>query len=70
MGKNYDAVVMCAGHCGFALGATPTAIANMDAFCKINGKSEKAYLTVPLVGAMFIDFVNALIISVFLGFLA
>ena len=70
MGKNYDAVVMCAGHCGFALGATPTAIANMDAFCKINGKSEKAYLTIPLVGAMFIDFVNALIISVFLGFLA
>jgi len=70
MGKNYDAVVMCAGHCGFALGATPTAIANMDAFCKINGKSAKAYLTVPLVGAMFIDFVNALIISVFIGFLA
>jgi ESS family glutamate:Na+ symporter len=70
MGKNYDAVVMGAGHCGFALGATPTAIANMDAFCKINGKSEKAYLTVPLVGAMFIDFVNALIISVFIGFLA
>lgn len=70
MGKNYDAVVMCAGHCGFALGATPTAIANMDAFCKINGKSEKAYLTIPLVGAMFIDFINALIISVFIGFLA
>ncbi len=66
MGRNYDAIVISAGHCGFAMGATPTAIANMDAFTKKNGKSTKAYLIVPLVGAMFIDFVNALIISVFL----
>ena len=70
MGRNYDSVVMCAGHCGFALGATPTAIANMDAFCKMHGKSQKAYLTIPLVGAMFIDFINAIVISIFIGFLA
>ncbi len=68
MGRDYDSCVICSGHMGFGLGATPTAIANMDAFCKQNGKSTKAYLVVPIVGAMFIDFTNALLISLFLLF--
>ena len=66
MGRDYDAVVISCGHCGYGLGATPTAIANMDTFCKKNGKSIKAYLTVPLVGAFFLDFVNIALISLFL----
>lgn len=67
MGKDYDACVIACGHCGFGLGATPTAMANMDTFVVTNGLSIKAYLVVPLVGAMFIDFTNALILS---GFVA
>lgn len=67
--SKYTATVVCAGHCGFGMGSTPTAIANMDAFCKINGHCTQAYLIVPLVGAMFLDFVNALILSVYVGIL-
>lgn len=67
--SKYTATVVCAGHCGFGMGSTPTAIANMDAFCKINGQCTQAYLIVPIVGAMFLDFVNALIISVYVGVL-
>ncbi len=67
MGRDYDAVVIGCGHIGFGLGATPTAIANMDTFCKKNGKSVKAYLTVPIVGALFLDFANAILISVMIG---
>jgi len=70
MGRDYDAVVISCGHCGYGLGATPTAIANMDTFTKKNGKSIKAYLTVPIVGALFLDFANALIISLFIGFVS
>ena len=68
MGRDYDAVVICCGQVGFSMGATPTAIANMDTFCKKNGKSIKAYLTIPIVGALFLDFINALLISLFIGF--
>ena len=67
MGRDYDAVVISCGHCGYGLGATPTAIANMDTFCKKNGKSIKAYLTVPIVGALFLDFANALLIALFVS---
>ncbi|RIY31561.1 sodium/glutamate symporter [Psittacicella hinzii] len=65
MGKNYDAAVMCAGQCGFSLGATPTAIANMQSVTNHFGHSHKAFLLIPLVGAFFIDFVNAISISLF-----
>ena len=59
MGKNYDAAVLAAGHCGFGLGATPTAIANMQAITERFGPSHMAFLVVPMVGAFFIDIVNA-----------
>lgn len=65
MGADYDAAVVAAGHCGFGLGATPTAIANMQAITDRFGPSYKAYLVVPLVGAFFVDLVNAAILQVF-----
>ncbi len=67
MGRNYDAAVIAAGHCGFGLGATPTAIANMQAVTNQFGPSPLAFLVVPMVGAFFIDITNAIIIKVFLG---
>lgn len=65
MGSNYDATVLAAGHCGFGMGATPTAIANMQAITDRFGSSYKAYLIVPLVGAFFVDIVNALVLQGF-----
>ncbi|XOT95540.1 sodium/glutamate symporter, partial [Alcaligenes pakistanensis] len=47
MGKDYDAVVMSAGHCGFGMGATPNAMANMQAFTEDNGPSRKAFFVIP-----------------------
>jgi ESS family glutamate:Na+ symporter len=66
MGRNYDAAVIAAGHCGFGLGATPTAIANMQAVTDRFGNSPLAFLVVPMVGAFFIDLANALVIKLFL----
>ncbi|PHM44894.1 glutamate permease GltS [Xenorhabdus mauleonii] len=66
MGKNFDAAVLSAGHCGFGLGATPTAIANMQAITDRFGPSHVAFLLVPMVGAFFIDIVNAAIIKLYL----
>ncbi|MFR9721354.1 sodium/glutamate symporter [Aeromonas diversa] len=66
MGSNYDAAVLAAGHCGFGLGATPTAIANMQAVTMRFGPSHLAFLVVPMVGAFFIDIINAMIIKLFL----
>lgn len=66
MGKNYDAAVLAAGHCGFGLGATPTAIANMQAITDRFGPSHLAFLVVPMVGAFFIDIVNAIVIKLYL----
>ncbi|BCL75700.1 sodium/glutamate symporter [Jeongeupia sp. HS-3] len=66
MGKNYDAAVLAAGHCGFGLGATPTAIANMQAITDRFGPSHVAFLVVPMVGAFFIDITNAIVIKLFL----
>jgi len=63
LGKDYDAAVMSAGYAGLALGATPTAIANMTAVTEKFGASAKAFVVVPLVGAFFIDISNALIIQ-------
>lgn len=65
-GQNYDAAVLAAGHCGFGLGATPTAIANMQAITERFGPSHMAFLVVPMVGAFFIDIVNALVIKLYL----
>lgn len=69
MGKNYDAAVLAAGHCGFGMGATPTAVANMQAITNQYGPSHKAFLIVPLVGAFFIDIVNAFLIQAFIKFI-
>lgn len=66
MGKDYDAVVLSAGHCGFGLGATPTAVANMQAVTSHFGPSHKAFLIVPMVGAFFIDLLNATLLKIFL----
>lgn len=66
MGRNYDAVVLTAGHCGFGMGATPTAIANMQAVTNKYGPSHIAFLVVPMVAAFFLDLVNALAIKLFL----
>lgn len=66
MGRNYDAAVLAAGHCGFGLGATPTAIANMQAVTDRFGRSPLAFLLVPIVGAFFLDISNAIVIKVFL----
>ena len=66
MGKDYDAAVLAAGHCGFGLGATPTAIANMQAITDRYIPSHKAFLIVPMVGAFFVDLVNATILQAFL----
>lgn len=66
MGRNYDAAVLAAGHCGFGLGATPTAIANMQAITDRFGPSHLAFLVVPMVGAFFIDIANAIVIKLFL----
>lgn len=66
MGKNYDAAILAAGHCGFGLGATPTAIANMQAVTDRFGPSHLAFLVVPMVGAFFIDLANAIVIKLYL----
>ncbi|MFI8398555.1 sodium/glutamate symporter [Pseudomonas sp. Choline-02u-1] len=66
MGSNYDAAVLAAGHCGFGLGATPTAIANMQAVTQRYGPSQIAFLVVPMVGAFFIDIVNVIVIKLYL----
>ena len=68
MGKSYDAAVLCAGQCGVNLGATPTAIANIQAVTNTYGPSHKAFLIVPLTGAFFIDIVNAIVIQLSIGF--
>ena len=65
MGSDYDSAVVAAGHCGFGLGATPTAIANMQAITDRYGASYKAFLIVPMVGAFFVDLVNAAVLQFF-----
>ena len=67
LGRNYDAAVIAAGHCGFGLGATPTAIANMQALTNRFGPSKLAFLVVPMVGAFFIDIANAIVIKLFIA---
>ncbi|AZV93343.1 sodium/glutamate symporter [Kerstersia sp.] len=69
MGRDYDAAVIAAGHCGFGMGATPNAMANMQAFTLANGPSVKAFFVIPLVGSLFIDFFNAVIVTSFISYL-
>ncbi len=69
MGKNYDAAVITGGHCGFGMGATPTAVMNMGALVSRTGPSPQAFMVVPIVGAFFIDIVNSLILQGYLRFL-
>lgn len=67
MGRDFDAAVMAGGHCGFGLGATPNAVANMKALVERYGPAPRAFLVVPIVGAFLIDFVNATNITIFLN---
>ena len=70
MGKDYDAAILTAGHCGFGLGATPTAVANMQSVTQTFGPSHKAFLIVPLVGAFFVDIINLFMITWFINMLS
>jgi len=67
MGRDYEAAVITAAGCGFGMGATPNAMANMNAIVARYGPAPKAYFIVPLVGSLFIDFINAFIIPFFLN---
>ncbi|MCR4672570.1 MAG: sodium/glutamate symporter [Lachnospiraceae bacterium] len=69
MGGDYDAAVISAGTCGFGMGATPNAMANMQAVTDKFAPSVKAYLLIPIVGSMFADFLNSLTITFFVNFL-
>ena len=69
LGRDYDAAVLCAGMCGFGLGATPNAMANMSAVCYKYRYTVKPFLIVPIIGAMFADLINTGIISLFLNLL-
>lgn len=69
LGRDYDAAVLSAGHCGFGMGATPNAMANMDSLTKVYGYSAKAYLIIPVCGGFFTDIINSLALSAFINFL-
>ena len=69
MGHDYDAAILVAGTCGFGMGATPNAMANMQAVCDRYAPSVKAYLLIPLVGSLFADFLNSLAITFFINLL-
>ena len=68
MGRDYQAAVLSAGFGGFALGATPTAIANMTAVTKTHGPAPTAFIILPLVSAFFVDITNAVVIQSALAF--
>jgi glutamate:Na+ symporter, ESS family len=69
MGRDHDAAVMAAGHCGFGLGATSNAMANMKSLVETFGPAPRAFIVVPIVGACLADFTNALNITFFLNIL-
>lgn len=69
MRRDYDAAILVAGTCGFGMGATPNAMANMQAVCDRYAPSVKAYLLIPLVGSLFADFLNSLVITFFINLL-
>ena len=67
MGRNYDAAILTAGTCGFGMGATPNAMVNMQVLTDKYLPSVKAYLLVPIVGGMFADFINSLVLTLFIN---
>ncbi len=67
MGRDYDAAVLAAGTCGFGLGATPNAMANMQVLTEKYAPSVKAYILIPIVGSMFADFINSLVVTFFIN---
>lgn len=69
MGRDYDAAILVSGTCGFGTGATPNAMANMQAVCDQYVPSIKAYLLIPLVGSLFADFLNSIVITFFINLL-
>lgn len=69
LGRDYDAAVLASGHCGFGMGATPNAMANMDSLTAVYGPSEKAYLIIPVCGGFFTDIINSLLLTAFMNFL-
>ena len=69
MGRDYDAAVFASANCGFGMGATPNAVANMDALTGKFGPAPTPYFVVPIVGCLFIDFVNSAIITLFINLL-
>jgi ESS family glutamate:Na+ symporter len=68
MGKDYESAVMSSGFIGFMLGTTANSMANMKVLSDKFGPAPRAFLVVPIVGAFFIDFTNAIIITTFLNF--
>ena len=69
LGRDYDAAVLCSGLCGFGLGATPNAMANMSAVCFKYHYAVNPFIIVPIIGAMFVDIINTGVITVFLNLL-
>ena len=69
MGRDYDAAILVSATCGLGTGATPNAMANMQAVCDQYVPSIKAYLLIPLVGSLFADFLNSLVITFFINLL-
>ena len=69
MGRDYDAAVIVSGTCGFGMGATPNAMANMQAVCDRYLPSIKAYILIPIIGGLFADFINSLVITFFINLL-
>lgn len=67
LGRDYDAAILSAGTCGFGMGATPNAMANMQVLTERYAPSVKAYILVPIVGSMFADFINSLTITLFIN---
>lgn len=67
MGRDYDAAVMASGVCGFGLGATPNAIANMSAMVSVYGPAPRAFLIIPICGSMLADIVNSTVITAFMN---
>ena len=67
MGRDYEAAVMTSGVCGFGLGATPNAIANMTAMTELFGPAPTAFFVIPLIGSLIIDPVNASVITIFIN---
>lgn len=69
MGRDYEAAAMTSAFCGFGMGATPNAMANMKALAERYGAAPRAFFIVPLVGSLFIDFFNSMVLTTFMNLL-